>query len=369
MESKVTVHTAPLSIEESTALNKFKDLLKSKKVEYNPNQFDDGYLVRFLRARKLDLNKSFEMFTNFLKWRIANNVDEIEKFQIPEVNKIKVCYPHGFHKTDKLGRPIYIEIIGELKIDELFKVTTSERLSMYQVKLYERLLKKIFPVCSTNANKHISQTFTIIDLKKMTGKLLSKKAYNFLKLTSMNSQNYYPEILGQLYVVNAGILFKAAWSVCKAFVDEKTKKKITTLGSDYKKKLLEHVDAANLPHFLGGECKCEPYGCIFSNAGPWNTGDTVEVSPELIQAQLKMTSNSEETTEEAEAPVNVEEDLDGDEKEKLEELSKQLNENMDLAKGHKENAKFKMENQVVEGETPINTQEVKSMFNSYFLGR
>ena len=53
-------------------------------------------------------------------------------------------------------------------------------------------------------------------------------------------------------------------------------------------------------------------------------------------------------------------DSDEDDKERLAELSKQLNENMSLAKGQKENAKFKMQEGTAydDGETPINTQEV-----------
>jgi hypothetical protein len=203
MEGKLEVYTCPLTSEENVALDKFLELLKTKKIEFNTVQFDSGYLVRFLRARKLDLNKTFEMFTAFLKWRKDNNVDESESFQFPELDQIKAYYPHGFHKTDKLGRPIYIEVLGELKVDEMFKITSAERLLLYQVKSYEKLITNIFPACCQTSGKYVQQIFSIIDLKKLTSKLLSKKVYNFLKLTSSNSQNYYPEILGQLYVVNA----------------------------------------------------------------------------------------------------------------------------------------------------------------------
>lgn len=55
------------------------------------------------------------------------------------------------------------------------------------------------------------------------------------------AQNYYPEILGQMFIINAPFSFKALWSMFKSFVDEKTRKKITIEGSKYKKKLLELV--------------------------------------------------------------------------------------------------------------------------------
>jgi hypothetical protein len=307
------------------------------------------------------------MFTNFLKWRKENKVDEIESFQFNEENQLKVCYPHGMHKTDKQGRPIYIEILGELNLEEMYKVTTSERLSQFQTKNYERLLKKIYPACSKASDSYISQTFMIIDLKKLSSRLLSKKFYNFLKTTTYSSQNYYPEMLGQLFIVNTGLLFKAAWSVCKAFLDEKTRKKIVTVGSDYKKKLLEHVDAANLPQFLGGDCNCQPLGCMHSNSGPWNDGDNIVFNNELIEQNLVWNFvEPNENNEENDIVVLKDEDEDDDQetREKLEELSQQLNERMDLSKGQRENTKFKLERQINDGETPINTEEV--IFYIYF---
>jgi hypothetical protein len=42
------------------------------------------------------------MFDNFLKWRVANKVDTIlDTFEFPEKAELDVCYPVGYHKTDK----------------------------------------------------------------------------------------------------------------------------------------------------------------------------------------------------------------------------------------------------------------------------
>lgn len=83
--------------------------------------------------------------------------------------------------------------------------------------------------------------------------------------------------MGQMYIVNAPMLFTGVWAIVKGFLDEKTRQKIHIKGHKYEKDLLELVDAENLPDFLGGKCKCEEFGggCMFSNAGPWNDYEIV----------------------------------------------------------------------------------------------
>jgi hypothetical protein len=61
---------------------------------------------------------------------------------------LRKFYPHGYHKTDKLGRSIYIERVGKLDLEKLYKITTDERLLKYYAKSYEHLLKKIQPACT-----------------------------------------------------------------------------------------------------------------------------------------------------------------------------------------------------------------------------
>ncbi len=68
----------PMTLDEQKVLTKFHDLLISKKLEYNTKLIDDSYLIRFLRARKLDLNKTYEMFSNYINWRKENNIDQVE---------------------------------------------------------------------------------------------------------------------------------------------------------------------------------------------------------------------------------------------------------------------------------------------------
>lgn len=89
-------------------------------------------------------------------------------------------YPHNYHKTDKLGRPIYIDRNGRLKIDELFKISSEERLVKHYIQSYELLVRLRFPVCSLIAGKKIEQGLNIMDLKDGSMKIMSKKVYGLI---------------------------------------------------------------------------------------------------------------------------------------------------------------------------------------------
>ncbi len=60
------------------ALEKFKEKILKENLLTEFGNYDDLYLLRFLRARKFDVEKSFLMFSNFLKWRQELGVDNIK---------------------------------------------------------------------------------------------------------------------------------------------------------------------------------------------------------------------------------------------------------------------------------------------------
>ena len=181
-------------------------------------------------------------------------------------------YPHGYHKTDKVGRPIYIELISKVNLTELFKVTTEERMMKYYIKGYERSMNFRLPAASKASGKLIEQSFTILDMEGIGLSMMAGKTKEFVKIASDLGQNYYPEMLGCMYLINTSFFFSAVWAVVQGFIDDKTRKKIHVERSGYAKKLLELIDAENLPSILGGKCTCSHIqgGCLYSDAGPWN---------------------------------------------------------------------------------------------------
>lgn len=103
--------------------------------------------------------------------------------------------------------------------------------------------------------------------------------------------------MGNLFVINAPMLFSGIWAVVKGFLDERTRNKIKILGSGYMKTLLEYIDEKDLPAFIGGKCTCEEFGgnCLTSNVGPWNDYEPCE--PYGIGVRLKSKATIEEVKE------------------------------------------------------------------------
>ena len=149
----------------------------------------------------------------------------------------------------------------------MYKITTAERMLQNLACEYEKLADPRLPACSRKAGQLLETCCSIMDLK---GVGLSKvsSVYAYVKEASAMSQNYYPERLGKLYLVNAPWGFSSVFSVVKGFLDPVTVQKIHVLGTGFQKELLEQVPKENLPTILGGTCEC-PGGCALSDLGPW----------------------------------------------------------------------------------------------------
>ncbi|KAF2743669.1 putative phosphatidylinositol transporter [Sporormia fimetaria CBS 119925] len=258
-------HTTP---EQDAQVYQLRSMLES---EGYTKDLDTLTLLRFLRARKFNVELAKQMFTDFQKWRetyAGVGVEELVRtFDYTEKPKVFEYYPQYYHKTDKDGRPVYIEKLGKVDLTALGKITSQERMIQNLVCEYEKMADPRLPACSRKAGYLLETSCTITDLKGV-GISTATSVYGYLQAISAISQNYYPERLGKLYVINAPWGFSAVFSVVKRFLDPVTVNKIHILGSGYQKELLAQVPAENLPKEFGGTCQCEG-GCELSDAGPW----------------------------------------------------------------------------------------------------
>ncbi|XP_047327466.1 phosphatidylinositol/phosphatidylcholine transfer protein SFH6-like isoform X2 [Impatiens glandulifera] len=229
-----------------------------------PPKHDDYHIMlRFLKARKFDIRRAIHMWAEMLEWRNDFGTDTIME---------------GYHGIDKEGRPVYIERLGKIDPVKLMQVTTLDRYVKYHVREFEKTVCIKFPACSLAARRHIDTSTTILDVEGLGLKNMTKPVREVIMQLQKIDNDNYPETLERMFIVNTGPGFRLLWSTVKTFLDPKTASKIHVLSANYQSKLLEIIDASELPEFLGGNCTCaDKGGCLRSEKGPWKDHDILKL--------------------------------------------------------------------------------------------
>lgn len=320
---KIEGRSATVSIEdvrdvkEVQAVQAFRQALALD--ELLPARHDNYYtLLRFLKARKFDIEKAKQMWADMLQWRKEFGADTIlEDFEYNELDEVLKCYPQGFHGVDKDGKPIYLYLLGKVDAEKLMKVTTMERYLKYHAQDFERCFAVKYPACSIAAKRHIDSNTTILDVQGVGYKNLTKPARELIMRLQKIDNDNYPETLCRMYIINAGSGFKLVWNAIKSFLDPQTTSKIHVLGHKYQSKLLEVIDKSQLPQFLGGTCDCaDQGGCLRSDKGPWKDPEILKMiqsgeaevaisnSEGRVIAYNKMVRNNDVSTAESGSEVD-----------------------------------------------------------------
>ncbi|WFD01464.1 hypothetical protein MOBT1_000128 [Malassezia obtusa] len=211
-------HPGNLTEEQKRAYEELeKALVNAKLISLdNAPPYQNVQLLRFLRARNFDVNAARDMYVNAEKWKESINLERLCcEFEFEERD---IVAKHGwrmyFHKTDRLGRPIFIQDLSNLDPDKVFKYTSPDR------------IVRNFAVTLEKAVRH-----SILD-------------------------DNFPELSGRVQIINAPYLFTTVWSYVKAWLPAHTAEKIDICGSDYLPRISNFVDMSAWPKHLGGQCEC-----------------------------------------------------------------------------------------------------------------
>ncbi|RYR79122.1 hypothetical protein Ahy_A01g003984 isoform B [Arachis hypogaea] len=261
--------------QEESAVQKLR-LKLLQRCSLRPTHDDYHALLRFLKARDFDIEKTIQMWEDMLSWRKEYGTDTIlQDFEFEELEEVLQHYPQGYHGVDKEGRPVYIERLGKAHPSRLMRITTIDRYLKYHVQEFERALQEKFPACSVASKRRISSTTTILDVQGLGMKNFSPTAANLLAAMTRIDNNYYPETLHRMYIVNAGTGFKKMlWPAAQKFLDPKTIAKIQVVHS------VEATVVRQITGLPGEQGKSDSFW-IHSHKEQWGDASPVESGSDI----------------------------------------------------------------------------------------
>jgi len=251
-------------------LLKFKLLLEKQNLPPIKGGIDgDLAYLKFLRARKHDINAAKDMYEKAIEYRKQYNADEIL-----ERNKevYETMCPGTFHKCDKEGRPCYFERSGMIRVPKVLEYVTEDDCVDQHVWYMEQVCQQIRE--SQKRGNKVSTFIYVMDLKGLSMWPDPVAIRIFRKTLSMD-QNFYPETLGRCVMLNAPQLFGSLWNMIKSWLDPVTASKFVIIGSGeiIPNTFLKWMNKEDIPKEYGGTCDCKP--CI--------PPQTVPKSPKIVE--------------------------------------------------------------------------------------
>ncbi|ALC42835.1 CG13893 [Drosophila busckii] len=215
---------------------------------------DDYFLLRWLRARKWNLDASEKMLRACIKTRAMWNVDNIEKWDVPRA--LREYLPYGLMGYDNEGSPVIVCPFYNYDIWGMMHCVTRFEFQKYLVLLLERFMKIAYEQSLVHGWK-ARQLVVFFDCESMNLKQFAWRPAAECVISSVKQyEANFPELLKMCYIINAPKLFSVAFNIVKKFLDENTTSKIHIYKSGVDKwqhHLFSHVDKKNFPKSWGGE--------------------------------------------------------------------------------------------------------------------
>eukprot|EP01147_Barroeca_monosierra_P006637 gene6637-9424_t len=206
-------------------------------------------IMRFVRARKYKVEEAVKQFVAAEVWY---NNEEVRKVleDDPDEEVYQAFCPHLAEGFDRDGRPIYWERTGEIRLPKVLKLLSEEKLLRRHIRQQENTVCRMKEE-SERRGYLVEKQVVILDLKNMSFSPNSRGLSVFRECIRVDQQ-YYPEMLGEMYLVNAPWIFQPFWAIISPLLDPVTRAKFHVLGSRSTYRLAQDLGAENIPEEYGG---------------------------------------------------------------------------------------------------------------------
>lgn len=133
---------------------------------------------------------------------------------------------------------------------KLTKIFTLDELYLRHIGQQNVMFKR-FIKASDKTGHLINKQVVVMDLKHIPFSP-DWSAMRTVQRIAETDQEYYPETLGTILVINAPIYFTCIWSVIKPWLDALIVEKIHIVGANYLPVLKEFINEDQIPEEYGG---------------------------------------------------------------------------------------------------------------------
>ncbi len=196
----------------------------------------DVLLLRWLRARKWDINGATQQFLDTIKWRYEWGVKEfIAKGETDLIEEEVRSGKSYFLGRDRAGRPInHVSVRDHIK--DQFPAEATEKLTVFTMETGRKILQP--------PNESVTVVFD------MTGFTLKNMDYQHSKFLINLLQNFYPESFALGLMINAPWVFNSCWYIIKPWLDPVVQNKIHFINNF--DDLSQFIDPDVIPKRLNG---------------------------------------------------------------------------------------------------------------------
>lgn len=228
------------------------------------NTLPDRLYIRFMIARKYDIDAAVKQLAQTLAWRAAFGVDELSSLpREPGFPLLMGVCSADFHGYDLCGRPIFINNSGQVIVEHFASNLSDECTVITHVHMMESTLAQMEQQ-SIKLGKRVDKLVTVQHLGGLT--LAHRKLAHIFTNCNIIDSTYYPEFVHQIILINAPSIFPAIWNtIVKPFLDPITAKKISIYGDDTSKwlpALRDTLGNKSIPSYWGGECTHRNNDCL-----------------------------------------------------------------------------------------------------------
>ncbi|KAJ2866391.1 hypothetical protein GGH94_001582 [Coemansia aciculifera] len=197
----------------------------------------DSWVLRFLRARKWDVDQALDMIRKTLAWRVGQAIDEVAYFGESKLHHHTMDTGLAFAcTTDRLGCPVYVVRV---------RANVAHNRSILAIKRFLCWQLETSQLLAADSDGRVTILFDLSDVTRENIDL------GLVRMLITLLSNYFPETLGIMILYVNSWFFWGLWTVIAPFIDPVVKSKIVMVRST--REIAPYIDLDQLPLELGGQ--------------------------------------------------------------------------------------------------------------------